>query len=174
MSQHSTYLCNGNKCTKAGLNRLHQGNKKLSLIFTVLWIRGKISQGTVLIKIQQHSLMCLSAGISWCNYKDPKDRNRHSRTHTNGPQWASELTVERSQYTSRGRNCPLTPVLAHFMKRLNTQMNVEEVVQPKTFGHYLLTLVSFQTLMSYEFLYSVEHKRKGFKKWKNIFVHTLL
>ncbi len=79
--------CKGNRCTKAGLNRVHQGNKKPSLIFTVLWIRGKISQGTVLIKIQQHSLMCLSAGISWCNYKDPKDRIRHSRNQE-GYQWS--------------------------------------------------------------------------------------
>lgn len=74
------FVRNGSRCTKAGLNRLHQGNKKPFLIFTVLWIRGKISQGTVLIKIQQHSLMCRSARISWSNYKDPKDRIRHSRT----------------------------------------------------------------------------------------------
>ncbi len=47
-------------------------------------------------------------------------------------------------------------------------MNVKEVVQPKTFGHYLLTL------MSYEFHSSVEYKRKGFKKWKNIFVHIFV
>lgn len=85
--------CNGNRCTKAGLNHLHQGNNKPSPIFTVLWIRGKISQGTVLIKIQQHSLMCLSAGISWSNYKDPKDRidTAGLRKGTHDPQWASEL-----------------------------------------------------------------------------------
>ncbi len=59
---------------------------------------------------------------------------------------------------SRGRNGPLTPVLARFMKRANTQMNDKEVDQPKTFDYYLLTL------MSYEFHSPVEYKTKGFKK----------